>query len=42
VWLNYSASPQRIGASGPSLWAAPAAEGDSLPAWGVRVERLPR
>lgn len=40
VWLNYSAAPRRIAAPGATLWAAPAAEAELLPAWGVRVERL--
>lgn len=41
VWLNYSDQVQTIAASGDTVWASPSAQGEQLPAWGVRVERLP-
>lgn len=42
ITLNYSGQAQPVAAAGSKLWASPAAEGDALPPWGVRVERLPR
>lgn len=42
VSLNYSGDTQPWPAVGSALWGSPVAAADRLPAWGVRVERLPR
>jgi alpha-amylase len=40
VCLNYGPAARALPARGLLLWAAPQAPADTLPAWGVRVERL--